>query len=71
LTATIKKIQFGGRTLTLETGVIARQATGSVLVDMEGTTVLVTVVGLNEAGEDKGFFPLRVDYIKKNHMRLG
>jgi len=67
LTATIKKIQFGGRTLTLETGVIARQATGSVLVDMEGTTVLVTVVGLNEAGEDKGFFPLRVDYQEKSY----
>ena len=67
MTATIKKIQFGGRTLTLETGVIARQATGSVLVDMEGTTVLVTVVGLNEAGEDKGFFPLRVDYQEKSY----
>lgn len=65
MTATIKKIQFGNRTLTIETGVIARQASGAVMVDMEGTTVLVTVVGYNDMGEDKGFFPLRVDYQEK------
>jgi polyribonucleotide nucleotidyltransferase len=67
LTATIKKIPFGNRTLTLETGAIARQASGSVLVDMEGTTVLVTVVAQRDAGEDKGFFPLRVDYQEKSY----
>jgi polyribonucleotide nucleotidyltransferase len=67
LTATIKKIPFGNRTLTIETGVIARQASGSIIVDMEGTTVLVTVVGQSDAGEDKGFFPLRVDYQEKSY----
>lgn len=65
MTATIKKIPFGNRTLTLETGVIARQATGSVLVDMDGTTVLVTVVAQPEASRDVDFFPLRVDYQEK------
>ncbi len=66
MTAIIKKVAFGNRTLSLETGVIARQATGSVMVDMDGTTVLVTVVGLqddNTAARD--FFPLRVDYQEK------
>lgn len=65
MTATIVKIPFGNRTLTLETGVIARQATGSVLVDMDGTTVLVTVVAYPEAAKDMSFFPLRVDYQEK------
>ncbi len=66
--ATIKKIPFGTRTLTLETGVIARQASGSVLVDMDGTTVLVTVVGQNDPkAESKGFFALRVDYQEKTY----
>ncbi len=65
MAATIKKIPFGNRTLTLETGVIARQATGSVLVDMDGTSVLVTVVAQTEASPDATFFPLRVDYQEK------
>lgn len=66
MTATIKKVPFGGRTLTIETGVIARQATGAVIVDMDGTTVLVTVVGENNPeASSKGFFPLRVDYQEK------
>lgn len=65
MTATIVKIPFGSRTLTLETGVIARQATGSVLADMDGTTVLVTVVAQPEAAKDINFFPLRVDYQEK------
>ncbi len=65
MTAFHKKIPFGNRTLTFETGVIARQATGSVLVDMDGTTVLVTVVAKDEAASDANFFPLRVDYQEK------
>ncbi|HSX20516.1 MAG TPA: polyribonucleotide nucleotidyltransferase [Gammaproteobacteria bacterium] len=65
MTAITKKIPFGTRTLTLETGVIARQASGSVLVDMDGTTVLVTVVAQSEAAADANFFPLRVDYQEK------
>lgn len=67
MTALIKKIPFGNRTLTFETGVIARQANGSVLVDMEGTTVLVTVVAQTEASPDINFFPLRVDYQEKSY----
>ncbi len=68
MTATTIKIPFGSRTLTLETGVIARQASGSVLVDMDGTTVLVTVVGQNDPkAESKGFFALRVDYQEKTY----
>ncbi len=67
MTAIIKKIPFGNRTLVLETGVIARQASGSVRVDMDGTTVLVTVVGLPEANPDADFFPLRVDYQEKSY----
>lgn len=63
----IKKIPFGNRTLTLETGVIARQATGSVLVNMDGTMVLVTVVGNAEAAPNVDFFPLRVDYQEKSY----
>ncbi len=62
---TTKKIPFGNRMLSIETGVIARQASGSVLVDMDGTTVLVTVVGQQECAEAKDFFPLRVDYQEK------
>lgn len=68
MTETIKKVPFGGRTLTIETGVIARQASGAVMVDMDGTTVLVTVVGINDpSADEKGFFPLRVDYQEKSY----
>lgn len=65
MTPTIKKIPFGSKTLTLETGVIARQASGSVLVGMDGTTVLVTVVAQQDASPEVDFFPLRVDYQEK------
>ena len=49
----------------LETGRIARQATGAVLVTMDQTTVLVTVVGDRNPKEDRGFFPLSVHYVEK------
>jgi len=58
---------FGGRTVTLETGEIARQATSAVVVDVEGTTVLVTVVGKKEAREGQDFFPLTVNYQEKTY----
>jgi polyribonucleotide nucleotidyltransferase len=64
-----KSIQYGEHTLTIETGVIARQATGSVLVDLDGTTVLVTVVGMQECLETPAFFALRVDYQEKDDGR--
>jgi len=59
-----KQFQYGDRLVTLETGEIARQANGAVMIDVEGTTLLVTVVGKKEAsGGD--FFPLTVDYQEK------
>ncbi|WP_339615620.1 polyribonucleotide nucleotidyltransferase [uncultured Gilvimarinus sp.] len=61
----IKKFQYGDQTVTLETGRIARQATGAVMVTMGETAVLVTVVGAKEAKPDQPFFPLSVHYIEK------
>lgn len=60
-------IKFGNHVLTIETGVIAKQATSSVIVDLDGTTVLVTVVGVNSNDDEKGFFPLRVDYQERSY----
>ncbi|MBK9470087.1 MAG: polyribonucleotide nucleotidyltransferase [Gammaproteobacteria bacterium] len=60
-----KTFNYGDHTVTLETGRIARQATGAVLVTMDQTTVLVTVVGDRNPKEDKGFFPLSVHYVEK------
>ena len=62
----IKKFQFGQSTVTLETGRIARQATGAVLVTVDNdVTVLVTVVGAKQADPGKGFFPPSVHYQKR------
>lgn len=58
----IKEIQFGEHQLVLETGEIARQADASVMVSMNGTRVLVTVVFKKEGGENNSFFPLTVNY---------
>ncbi len=59
-----KQFQYGNRTVTLETGEIARQADGAIIIDVEGTTLLVTVVGKKEpSGGD--FFPLTVNYMEK------
>lgn len=64
----IKKFQFGQSTVTLETGRIARQASGAVLVTVdEDVTVLVTVVGAKQADPGKGFFPLSVHYQEKTY----
>ena len=60
-----KTFKYGDHTVTLETGRIARQATGAVLVTMDQTTVLVTVVGDKNPKEDRGFFPLSVHYVEK------
>jgi polyribonucleotide nucleotidyltransferase len=62
-----KTFQWGGRTVTMETGEIARQATGAVVVDIEGTTVLATVVCAKTAKAGQDFFPLTVDYIEKTY----
>jgi polyribonucleotide nucleotidyltransferase len=59
-----KEFQYGARTVKLETGEIARQADGAVIIDVDGTTLLVTVVAKKEAsGGD--FFPLTVNYQEK------
>ncbi|MFN7094422.1 MAG: polyribonucleotide nucleotidyltransferase, partial [Burkholderiales bacterium] len=62
-----KTFQYGNHTVTLETGVMARQATASVLVTVEETSVLVTVVANKEVKEGQNFFPLTVDYLEKNY----
>ena len=62
-----KTFQFGDQTVTLETGEIARQADGAVLVDMEDTVVLVTVVVDKRPGVDRDFFPMTVDYQEKTY----
>jgi polyribonucleotide nucleotidyltransferase len=60
-----KTIQWGQHTLTLETGEIARQASGAVLVNMDDTVVLATVVGAKSVKPGQDFFPLTVDYVEK------
>ncbi|MBL8446929.1 MAG: polyribonucleotide nucleotidyltransferase [Zoogloeaceae bacterium] len=60
-----KSFQYGAHTVTLETGEIARQAHGAVLVNMDDTVVLATVVAAKEAKPGQDFFPLTVDYIEK------
>jgi polyribonucleotide nucleotidyltransferase len=60
-----KTLQWGQHTLTLETGEIARQASGAVLVTMDDTVVLVTVVGAKNVKPGQDFFPLTVDYVEK------
>ena len=61
----IKKFQYGNHTVTLETGRIARQATGAVLCSIDNTSVLCTVVGAREAKPGMDFFPLGVHYVEK------
>ncbi|MGH8078403.1 MAG: polyribonucleotide nucleotidyltransferase, partial [Lysobacter sp.] len=60
-----KTFQYGNQQVTLETGEIARQAGGAVLVSVDGTVVLVTAVANKTAREGQDFFPLTVDYQEK------
>jgi polyribonucleotide nucleotidyltransferase len=62
-----KSFQWGDHTVRLETGEIARQAGGAVLVDIEGTVVLATVAASKTAKSGQDFFPLTVDYIEKTY----
>ena len=62
-----KTFQWGQHTVTMETGEIARQSTGAVLLDMDGTVVLATVVGKTEGKAGQDFFPLTVDYLEKTY----
>ncbi|HHW4668309.1 MAG TPA: polyribonucleotide nucleotidyltransferase [Xylella fastidiosa subsp. multiplex] len=60
-----KTFQYGKHTVTLETGEVARQASGAVIVKMDDTVLLVTVVAAKTAREGQDFFPLTVDYQEK------
>ena len=62
-----KTVPFGPRDLVLETGEIARQASGAVLTSLGDTTVLATVVGSKSPSPGRDFFPLTVDYIEKTY----
>ncbi len=62
-----KTFQWGANTVKMETGEIARQSTGAVLLDMDGTVVLATVVGKTEGKPGQDFFPLTVDYLEKSY----
>ncbi len=62
-----KSFQFGDHTVTIETGELARQADGAVLVTMSETVVLVTAVGLKKPTPGRDFFPLTVNYQEKTY----
>jgi len=62
-----KQFQYGEHVVTIETGEIARQANGAVIVDMSGTVVLVTAVGSKTADPGRDFFPLTVNYQEKTY----
>ena len=62
-----KTFQWGQHKVVMETGEVARQSTGAVLLDMEGTVVLATVVAKTEGKAGQDFFPLTVDYLEKTY----
>ncbi|OYT84918.1 MAG: polyribonucleotide nucleotidyltransferase [Burkholderiales bacterium PBB6] len=62
-----KSFQWGAHQVTMETGEIARQSTGAVLVNIDDTVVLATVVAKNDPKPGQDFFPLTVDYIEKTY----
>ena len=65
--STRKSFQFGEHEVSIETGGIARQADGAVMVDMADTTVMVTAVGRKQADPGRDFFPLTVNYQEKTY----
>ena len=64
-----KSFKYGDHTVTIETGELARQADGAVLVTMSETVVLVTAVGLKKATPGRDFFPLTVNYRRRPTLR--
>ena len=62
-----KTFQWGPHTVTMETGEIARQSSGAVLVSVEDTVILATVVAKTDAKPGQDFFPLTVDYVEKTY----
>ncbi len=67
LKATVRKFQYGQHTVTIETGMMARQATAAVMVSMDDTAVFVTVVGQKKAKPGQSFFPLTVNYQERTY----
>nr|WP_123401073.1 polyribonucleotide nucleotidyltransferase [Inmirania thermothiophila] len=67
MAAVRQEFMYGDRKVVLETGAIARQASGAVLVRMDDTVVLVTAVGVREAMEGRDFFPLTVHYQERTY----
>ncbi|WP_158970139.1 polyribonucleotide nucleotidyltransferase [Paraglaciecola sp. L3A3] len=67
MTPITKSFQYGQHTVTLETGVIARQATAAVLASMDDTSVLVSVVGKKDTKPGQDFFPLTVNYQERTY----
>ena len=67
MSATKKSFKYGDHTVTIETGELARQADGAVLVTMSETVVLVTAVGSKKAVPGRDFFPLTVNYQEKTY----
>ncbi|HID7803137.1 TPA: polyribonucleotide nucleotidyltransferase [Proteus mirabilis] len=67
LNPTVRKFQYGQHTVTLETGMMARQATAAVMVDMDGTAVFVTIVAKKKVKEGQDFFPLTVNYQERSY----
>lgn len=64
---THQKFQYGRHTVTLETGIMARQATAAVMVNMDDTAVFVTVVADKKVKEGQDFFPLTVNYQERSY----
>jgi polyribonucleotide nucleotidyltransferase len=63
----VKTFEWGDKTVVMETGEIARQAAGAVLVNIDGTVVLATVAASKSSKPGQDFFPLTVDYIEKTY----
>ncbi len=63
----VKTFEYGNHTVTLETGVMARQATAAVMASMDDTAVFVSVVGKKQAVEGQDFFPLTVNYQERTY----
>jgi len=67
MTPVTKEFKYGDHVVRLETGEIARQATGAVMVSMGDTVVLVTAVAMKEAAEGRDFFPMTIDYQERTY----
>src|SRR6059036_3179924 len=67
LTPIKKTFTYGAHEVTLETGEMARQAHGAVVVNMDGTVVLCTVVGATQSKSGQDFLPLTCDYVEKTY----